>query len=85
MVSSLAQRVETSEARVLPTAATQGAHVQMLTYDPLASLQEKPMLPGAAGELHWLPEIAREKTLRPPGVDGRWHQGPDLRSFRRLL
>ncbi len=40
MVSALAQRLP-SDAHVVPAAATQGARVQMLTYDPLASLQEK--------------------------------------------
>ncbi len=60
LVQQLAQRLDTAEAHVLPAAATQGAHVQMLTYDPLASLQQ-PIPPGGAA----LSGQSAQKSLTP--------------------
>jgi predicted porin len=61
MVSALAQRLGTGDARVLPAAATQGAHVQTLGYssstDPLAALASM----GQAAQANLATQKAPEK------------------------
>jgi len=61
MVSALAQRLGTTDARVLPAAGTQGAHVQTLGYssssDPLAALASM----GQTAQTNLVPQKAPEK------------------------
>ena len=62
MVSEMAQRLGTIDARILPTAGTQGAHVQTLGYTP--SLEEALYGGAASGQTDLVPQKAPEK--KPP-------------------
>jgi predicted porin len=69
MVSALAQRLGTTDARVLPASGTQGAHVQTLGYsmsgDPLATLT-------SPGQSNLAPQKAPEKK---PSNNLEWTVG----------
>ena len=73
LVQQLAQRLDSNEARVLPASGTQGAHMQLLTYDPLASLQEteKSGASANAGAQALMPE----KKPKPPSNALEWTVG----------
>ncbi|MGZ4823823.1 MAG: porin [Terriglobales bacterium] len=73
LVQQLAQRLDSNEARVLPASGTQGAHMQLLTYDPLASLQEteKSAASASAGAQALMPE----KKPKPPSNALEWTVG----------
>jgi predicted porin len=73
LVQQLAQRLDSNEARVLPASGTSGAHMQLLTYDPLASLQEteKSGASASAGAQALMPE----KKPKPPSNRVEWTVG----------
>jgi predicted porin len=73
LVQQLAQRLDSNEARVLPASGTQGAHMQLLTYDPLASLQEteKSAASASAGAQALMPE----KKPKPASNALEWTVG----------